>query len=620
MRVLSVAENGLQDDGIIHLAKALKNNSQLTTLILGRKNRIKGQGLRELARALDSNRRSSLTRLVCFEGEISDQVELLFSLKRAIELPEAETPAVDFGNTLHAAPKDDEKDPRPRLQALQNALYGDEAIRFFKAPLAFCIKSLNGSARMDELATFLIDDRNQKGNGSYVKPADAHLAVAEAIVLEDASDSRTMLELMFGVNSDKGVRTLSLTDQKTRIALMLTLHAARERAVVDSPRLLGCTRQQAGELWQHCTSFKDVSVSQSNSEGAVFVKASTMDANRDVELKEDLWLTAQPYPHGEDCQEILSKEEWLGSRPWLHGQGGRTALLLAIHRGRRDAAKLLVRRLDQLRCEWKDSLKKKPESHTLLLVDVTEQTRERLARLGVQPPSSECQYLLLRQWPDVVGVEAAERDDVSRAVLGSEALRVAAVRGMAEVVSILLKWRQKYTCDGTADVEGLVQPHLACGTLGMADIPDSKGRNLLHDVCRNLLPRDDGIRLQPMHLLMLDFAQRILDLQLTRSSHDAALTGKEFAYDKDSFGRLPIHYAAAFGHLMLLECLLERDIYSDLDIPDKDGWTPLGLAVSNGHLRCVTRLMADRADPLQPAILPRCKRAPRPKYMAYPAH
>eukprot|EP00966_Prymnesium_polylepis_P291680 6736733-Prymnesium_polylepis.1 len=132
----------------------------------------------------------------------------------------------------------------------------------------------------------------------------------------------------------------------------------------------------------------------------------------------------------------------------------------------------------------------------------------------------------------------------------------------------------------------------------MAAVVDAKGRNLLHDACRHLLPRGDGIRWEGMHAQLLQFATQILELRLHRKGRQQP--GAALALEEDRFKRLPIHYAAAFGHLGLLRLFLEKGVYPDLDVPDADGWTPLGLAVSNGHLGCAVLLRQNGADPLQP--------------------
>ena len=633
LRVLSVSENGIQDKGVQHLASVLGHNSQLTTLILGQKNRIKGAGLRTLARALSSNRRSALRQLVCYEGAMADQVELLFSLRRTVQDTQSHAaipPALDFGRTLHADPRDHEvwrdtarrdheapSDRTPRPQALRGALYDDEAVRFFRAPLTFCVSSLSSCARMDELAAFLIADRNARAHESHISPLDAQCAVIEAIVLEDANDRRSMLELMLWAGGNHGVRKIFLPDQTTKVARLLSPHDAQQRSPtqVRTARLTArsssfvgainsgvqregetvcvCNCQREGELWQHSVRWPTDEDSAGRELSVAEVRHVEADdrlhAHRDVEIKEDLWLTAHPIVVKQQAGDFLSEQARLSAA------GGRTALLLALHAGREDAAAILARRLHHVRCEWRDSVKKTAEDHTLLLLEVTEQTRERLARLGVHAPSSECKWLLLPQWPDVVGLGVAEQDEDGR-VEGAEALRVAAVRGMAGVVGSLLQWRRRWTCAGMTDVP----PYQLSGAIGMRDTIDAHGRNLLHDVCRNLLPRGEWIRLEAMHAQLLEFATQILELSITWQGRSQS--GKKFAYDKDAFGRLPIHYAAAFGHLGLLRLFIDKEVHRQLDLPDNKGWTPLGLAVSNGHLRCAVLLRENNADPLQPQL------------------
>ena len=60
---------------------------------------------------------------------------------------------------------------------------------------------------------------------------------------------------------------------------------------------------------------------------------------RDIELKQDLWLTAHPIGDDTDALALLHE----GARR-ASNHGARTALLVALHAGHQDAALLLVSR------------------------------------------------------------------------------------------------------------------------------------------------------------------------------------------------------------------------------------------------------------------------------------
>ncbi|KAH8249125.1 hypothetical protein KR032_006264 [Drosophila birchii] len=59
-------------------------------------------------------------------------------------------------------------------------------------------------------------------------------------------------------------------------------------------------------------------------------------------------------------------------------------------------------------------------------------------------------------------------------------------------------------------------------------------------------------------------------------------------------GRYPVHYAADFGHLNVLEFLI--DIGADVDRKDKHGITPILAAIWEGHTSCVEYLLKKGAS------------------------
>ena len=316
---------------------------------------------------------------------------------------------------------------------------------------------------------------------------------------------------------------------------------------------------------------------------------------RDVELKQDLWLTAHAIGEDEEAYRLLKP----GAQHASNG-GARTPLLIALHAGHQDAALLLVHRLRTTRCNIVNSATKQPESCPALMLMVKPSTKEKFAQRRAHPPSDHGQLVLL-QCPDAVAVGL--RDEP----FGVEALRVAAVRGMAPVVTALLEYRQM---QGPALHRRGEDCHRISGVLGM-HMPPNEGRTrtLLHDVCRNLLPRGDGIEHEELNKQLVSFASEILAL---RPPCSGGVEGKMLVKHPDENRRLPLHYAAAFGHFELLELMLDTvwDLneqqeanWQDLiNAVDDHGWTPLALATSNGHLNAARYLVEYGADPMVPML------------------
>jgi len=56
----------------------------------------------------------------------------------------------------------------------------------------------------------------------------------------------------------------------------------------------------------------------------------------------------------------------------------------------------------------------------------------------------------------------------------------------------------------------------------------------------------------------------------------------------------PLHWAAANGHLSVVEYLVNQK--ADINAKDKDRWTPLHSAAEKGHLSVVEYLVNQKAD------------------------
>ena len=697
---LSLSSNGLTDAGVTELANGLSHNSTLTRLNLGSNNQISGAGLRDLAASLRSNKRSSLCQLRLVEPSVQESaaVELLFSLKAAVLATarvadhEPELYFAGLVHGVHARPQSDssfsghvsshhggersatskkrektgneQQHPSQRAGGREathlNVLRGSEARRFFDGPLTFCVQSLPTSARLSDLAKYLVRDRLKRADDSYVKPPDAHAALIESILLNKEDDRKLIIELMIGADSRVGVHQFKLRDQQT-CTVMLTTSLELERGET----LTACCMRE-GELWMHrvqrrggaasmakrSSTAHSVSMSMSTSVSAphgklperscapsgspgreelhVFLPEQADVVQRDVELKQDLWLAAHPV--GDEASRLLLD----GARQLV--RNGRTALLLAIHAGHQDAALQLVQRLPALRCRIFDSVTRQQvhDCPVLVVLDINQLTKDKLADHGAEGRSGD---LVVLQNPDAVDIGAAERAADGQ-LTGVEALRAAAIRGMAPVVTALLELRQRQGSTPILTEHKVLRRvpcHRVAGLMGMhADRVDAHRRTLLHDVCRNLLPRDDGITHATLNGELVEFASQIIGLQDARGRE----IGKKLAYrldkrqregrilpGRDSYKRLALHYAAAFGHVEIVELLLEIiseaqetqqlinyaslsrgtkpvSLFDVINARDVQGWTPLALATSNGHCTTVKMLTQHGADPMVPMLKP----------------
>ncbi|CAN9508189.1 unnamed protein product [Ophioblennius macclurei] len=88
----------------------------------------------------------------------------------------------------------------------------------------------------------------------------------------------------------------------------------------------------------------------------------------------------------------------------------------------------------------------------------------------------------------------------------------------------------------------------------------------------------------------LTWALKAGDLDEVKSK---VLTSEDASRELES-GRMPLHYAADFGHKELLEYLISKG--ADVNAKDKHGFTPLITACYEGHLMCVKLLLEKGAD------------------------
>ncbi|KAL1414793.1 hypothetical protein MTO96_007255 [Rhipicephalus appendiculatus] len=105
----------------------------------------------------------------------------------------------------------------------------------------------------------------------------------------------------------------------------------------------------------------------------------------------------------------------------------------------------------------------------------------------------------------------------------------------------------------------------------------------------------DGQGWQPLHYAAVATCTAPLELLLARGT-------SVYAIDKN--GDTPLHKAASAGRSSNLEVLLrfsagaeKGSLFSFVDKPNNEGWTPLHLAVKNNHLEAAQVLMRYKAEP-----------------------
>ena len=469
---------------------------------------------------------------------------------------------------------------------------------------------------------------------------------------------------MLGPTVDYGVRRVELALQCRPVKRMSAPHASTESKCISAVRV------DNGPVWLHEAQSKSeepgpsLATSTGEKQAFIFQVTSAPQVLRNIQLVVDNWLTGDRIELSDQLQTVLSPQGFADARC------GRTALLSAAHAGVEDAALMLARRGAVLRCEVTNE-NNPSEELSAVMVTVTAELHQQFKESGLPAPPplpTEGEFsLIVPVNTDINNLDAVDGHAV-------EALRVAAYRGMGAVVHSLLQCREQL---GSTVGVRLGQPLLTeqerdkprdepASTLrrshslarissvlfsdaskqdtqwtfrGVPPPADGLGRTALHDVCRSVLPNPSGFQFEQQHKHLLAYAEALL---AEDGLHGVAL------FASDIKGRLPLHYAAAFGHYMLLELLLSHNLeatlehtdkssrgiepwftlrsfrhatghtpgdhadFDELDklekveevggwlvnLRDKQGWSPLALAVGNGHLHCAKLLLDSGAEPV----------------------
>ena len=487
---------------------------------------------------------------------------------------------------------------------------------------------------------------------------------------------------MLGPSVDYGVRRVELALDCRPVKRISAPHAS-----TDTSKCISAVRVDKGPVWLHGAQSNSEelrsSLATSTGEKRELIFQVTLSAPqvlRKVQLVVDNWLTGDRIELSDQLQTVLSPQGFADARC------GRTALLSAAHAGVEDAALMLARRGAVLRCEVTNE-NNPSEELSAVVVTVTPELHQQFKESGLPAPRPlqiEGEFsLIVPVNTDINNLDAVDGHAV-------EALRVAAYRGMGAVVHSLMQCREQL---GSTVGVRLGQPLTEQEPVNSASTPprprslvrrvssgwqsspkkseeaqwifrgapppaDGLGRTALHDVCRSVLPNPSGFQFEQQHKHLLAYAEALL---AEDGLHGVAL------FASDIKGRLPLHYAAAFGHYMLLELLLSHNLEATLEhtdtshctwvlpwrftlesfrdatghktgdhadcdtvstvkdryhfdtvsrnkldevekveevgkwlvnLRDKQGWSPLALAVGNGHLHCAKLLLDSGAEPV----------------------
>ena len=90
--------------------------------------------------------------------------------------------------------------------------------------------------------------------------------------------------------------------------------------------------------------------------------------------------------------------------------------------------------------------------------------------------------------------------------------------------------------------------------------------------------------------------RKVLRYEVHLEAFDGYGRSKEVLnWQDDDFRQSPLWWLAMHGNIRLLQTLV--DAGADVNLADKDGWTPLSVAAFHGHAECIKALLAAGADP-----------------------
>jgi hypothetical protein len=126
------------------------------------------------------------------------------------------------------------------------------------------------------------------------------------------------------------------------------------------------------------------------------------------------------------------------------------------------------------------------------------------------------------------------------------------------------------------------------------------GQNVRKGPCHTGIPTKDippllkAVKEGNLEVVKSEFKKKMGEIPGWREGDLHTHTGKRSCTFHDSEGRSLLHWAAFYGHLDIVQFLIQQD--AEVNQADNGGWTPLHYAVVEGHDKVVSYLRSRGAD------------------------